>query len=65
MPVVMKITGQGHCNTHAIKVLTDGRDFFRGLRSVDGDSYNFRASEGKFFDLDGCSDSIGSVSVCH
>ena len=65
MTVVMKITAQGHRYTHTIKLLTYGRHLFRGLRCIDGNPNNFRASQSELLDLNGRRNRISRIGVGH
>ena len=63
--VVMKVTDQGHIDTHAVKLLANIRHSLGGFRGVDRDANHLGASQRQLFNLDGRADGIDGVGVGH
>ena len=65
MPVVVKISDQGHINAHPVKLFANVRHSLGRLWRVDCDSHHFRPGDGECFHLDRSTDGVNRIGISH
>jgi hypothetical protein len=65
MTVVVKITDQGHIDTHSVKLLPNRSDRHCRFGRVDRQSHQLRARQAKLLDLNCCTNHIHCIGIGH